>query len=307
MVEKSKRFRWRFSSDNTFDLVNTLLCAILLLVFVWPLYFVVIASFSDPAEVWSGNVILFPKGFTLTAYETLMEHKQIWIGYRNSIFYTAFGTCLAMVMTVLCAFPLSRRELLLKGFFTKFCLIPMYFSGGLIPTYLVIKSLGMVNTPWVMIVPGCLSFYNALIVRSYFTSSIPGSLEEAAELDGASPVQYLLKVVLPLSKPVLAVVTLYYAVGIWNNYTTALVYIYDSDLFPLQTVLREVLVSAAQLAGESTVGMSLEDALTIAEKMQLAQILKYSSIVVSIIPMMIVYPFVQKYFVKGVMIGAIKG
>ena len=193
-----------------------------------------------------------------------------------------------------------------RNFFMKFCLITMYFSGGLIPTYIVIKNLGMTNTIWAMMIPCALSFYNALIVRSYFMNSIPHELEEASELDGANPAQFLFWVILPLSMPVLAVVWLYYAVGHWNDYYTALIYISNRKLIPLQTALREVLMSAASIAdmlksGNSDIAMQMQ------EKQELAMSLKYTSIIAGIIPMMIAYPFVQKYFVKGVMVGAIKG
>lgn len=290
-------------SDKVFDVVNVLIMCLLLFVFFYPLYFVVIASFSDPNAVWAGKVILWPEGLTLRGYEELFRYEKIWTGYKNNIIYTVVGTAINVIMTVLCAYPLSRKDWYLRGFFMKMCLITMYFGGGLIPTYLVIKKLGLVDTGWAMMIPGALSFYNALIARNYFMNSIPESLQEAAELDGANSFQYLVKIVMPLSKPVLAVVGLYYAVGHWNDYYTALIYIYDRSLVPLQTVLKEIF-NAATVVSET---MTLEQAESMVEKMQLAQTLKYTSIVVSVIPMMIVYPFVQKFFVKGVMIGAIKG
>ncbi len=309
MVKKSRKRRKIISnstSDRIFDLANIILMIILLILFVWPLWFVVISSLSDPFEVWKGNVLLLPKGFTLKGYKELIKYEPIWIGYRNNIIYTVCGTLINMVMTVLCAYPLSRKDWMPRRFWMKYCLITMYIGGGLIPTYLVIRGLHMTNTIWAMMIPGALSFYNALIVRSYFMNSIPGDLQEAAELDGANPLQYLVKVVLPLSKPVLAVVCLYYAVGHWNDYYTALIYISNRNLIPLQTALREVLISSSSIAdllhqtGSNT-------AILMQERMELAQSLKYSSIIAGIIPMMIVYPIVQKYFVKGVMVGAIKG
>jgi len=292
-------------SDRVFDITNIVIMIILLFIFVWPLWFVIISSFSDPFEVWTGNVILWPKGFTLKAYEELIKYEPIWIGYRNTIFYTIVGTIINLVITVLCAYPLSRKDWLPRRFWLKYCLIPMYFGGGLIPTYLIIKNLHMVDTVWAMMIPCALSFYNALIVRSYFMNSIPGELQEAAELDGANPMQYLVRVVLPLSKPVLAVICLYYAVGHWNDYYTALIYINDRNLIPLQTALRQVLMAASNIA--SLVQSDPNAMMQIQEKLELGQSLKYSSIIAGILPMMIVYPFIQKYFVKGVMIGAIKG
>lgn len=293
-------------SDRAFDIFNILIMVLLLFIFVWPLWFVVISSFSNPYEVWKGNVILWPKGFTMKGYIELYKYEPIWIGYRNNIFYTVVGTCINMVMTVLCAYPLSRKDWLPRRFWLKYCLITMYIGGGLIPTYLVIRGLHMTNTIWAMMIPCALSFYNALIARSYFMNSIPGELQEAAELDGANPMQYLIKVVLPLSKPVLAVVALYYAVGHWNDYYTALIYINNRNLIPLQTALRDVLISAANIA-DLLHSTDAESIMKMQEKQELAMSLKYTSIIAGIIPMMIVYPFVQKYFVKGVMVGAIKG
>ncbi len=293
-------------SDNIFDTVNIVVMVILLFVFVWPLWFVVISSFSNPYEVWKGNVLIWFKGFTLKGYEQLFSYDPIWIGYRNTIFYTVLGSVINMIMTVLCAYPLSRRDWMPRKFFLTFCLITMYFGGGLIPTYLVVKNLGITNTVWAMMIPSALSFYNALIVRSYFLNSIPHELQEASDMDGANPMQFLLSVVLPLSKPVLAVVWLYYAVGHWNDYYSALIYISNRKLIPLQTALREVLVSAASIADMLRSGNS-DLAMQMQEKQELAMSLKYTSIIAGIIPMMIAYPFVQKYFVKGVMVGAIKG
>ena len=293
-------------ADQAFDVANILIMILLLFIFIWPLWFVVISSFSNPYEVWRGNVLLWFKGFTLKGYDQLFQYQPVWIGYRNNILYTGLGPVINMIMTVLCAYPLSRKDWFPRNFWMKFCLITMYFSGGLIPTYLVVKGLGMTNTIWAMMIPSALSFYNALIVRSYFMNSIPFELQEASELDGANPAQYLALVVLPLSKPVLAVVWLYYAVGHWNDYYTALIYVSSRDLIPLQTALREVLMSAASIAdmlqsGNSNIAMQMQ------EKQELAMSLKYTSIIAGIIPMMIAYPFVQKYFVKGVMVGAIKG
>lgn len=306
-IKKKKRVISNSRSDRIFDITNITSMVILLVVFVWPLWFVIISSFSNPYEVWKGNVLLWVKGFTLEGYQELIKYEPIWVGYRNTILYTVLGTLINMVMTVLCAYPLSRRDWIARNFFLKYCLITMYISGGLIPTYMVIKGLHMTNTMWAMMIPCALNFYNALIVRSYFTNSIPHELYEASGMDGANPMQYLIKVVIPLSKPVLAVVGLYYAVGHWNDYYTALVYISDRNLVPLQTVLREVLMSAASIAKLLTSGDAAQIAMEMQRKQELAMSLKYTSIIAGIIPMMIVYPFVQKYFVKGVMVGAIKG
>lgn len=290
-------------SDKIFDVVNLILMLVLLVIFVWPLWFIVIASISDPNQVWMGKVILWPKGFTLISYETLLEYERIWVGYGNTIFYTVVGTLVNMAMTICAAYPLSRKDFVPRNFFMIMFMITMYFGGGLIPTYLVVSKVGLLNTRWAMIIPGAVSIYNVIITRTYFMNSIPPSLQEAATLDGANSFQYLVHVVLPLSKPIMAVVGLYYAVGHWNDFYTALIYIYDENLLPLQSFLRDILMSTKMTLNN----MSGMDAATVAMKAQLAQTLKYSVIIVSTVPVLCVYPFIQKYFVKGVMVGSVKG
>ena len=293
----------RSYSDRIFDIVNLFVMLVLLVVFVWPLWFVVIASFSDPNEVWMGNVVLWPKGFTLISYETLLEYKRIWVGYGNTLFYTVVGTLVNLVMTVCGAYPLSRKDFLPRHFFMFLFMLTMYFGGGLIPTYLVVSGLGLVDTRWAMIIPGAVSIYNIIITRTYFMNSIPASLQEAATLDGANSFQYLMRVVLPLSKPIIAVVGLYYAVGHWNDFYTALIYLYKEDLMPLQSFLRDMLMST-KLTLNNLSGM---DTATVELKTHLAQTLKYSVIIVSTVPVLCIYPFIQKYSVKGVMVGSVKG
>lgn len=290
-------------SDRVFDIVNVLFMVVMLIIFVWPLWFVVIASVSDPNEIWNGNVLLIPKGFTMVAYEALADYSMIWTGYRNTIIYTVVGTLVNLVMTVCAAYPLSRKDFMPRNFFMVMFMITMYFGGGLIPTYLVVSNLNLINTPWAMIIPGACSIYNVIIMRTYFINSIPHSLQEAAELDGANAFQFLMKVVLPLSKPIIAVVALYYAVGHWNDFYTALLYINDQDLLPLQSFLRDILMSNKM----SLNNMQGLDAAAAEAKMQLSQTLKYSVIIISTVPVLCVYPFIQKYFVKGIMIGSVKG
>lgn len=291
-------------ADKIFDIINVIVMIILLVIFVWPLWFIVIASVSNPNEVWNGNVLLWPKGFTTAAYEAVIEYKSIWIGYRNTIFYTVVGTMINLVMTICAAYPLSRKDFMPRNFFMFMFMLTMYFGGGLIPTYLIVNKLGMINTVWAMMIPGACSIYNVIITRTYFINSIPGSLKDAAELDGANSLQYLVKVVLPLSKPIIAVIALYYAVGHWNDYFTALIYINKTGLMPLQSFLRDLLMSNKLTMGNSMGGL---DAATAEAKMQLSQTLKYSAIIVSTVPVLCIYPFIQKYFVKGVMIGSVKG
>ncbi len=290
-------------TDKIFDVVNLIVMLVMLIIFIWPLWFVVIASFSNPNEVWNGNVLLWPKGFTLTAYEAVFQYKTIWVGYRNTIFYTVVGTLVNLIMTICAAYPLSRRDFVPRNFLMFMFMLTMYFGGGLIPTYLVVSKLGIIDTIWAMIIPGACSIYNVIITRTYFINSIPESLKEAADLDGANSLQILLKIVLPLSKPIIAVVGLYYAVGHWNDYFTALIYINDTDLLPLQSFLRDLLLTN-KLTADNLAGM---DAATAEAKLHLAQTLKYSAIIVSSVPVLCIYPFIQKYFVKGVMIGSVKG
>lgn len=295
----------RSYTDKIFDVVNVILMLLLVVIFVWPLWFVLIASISDPVEVWAGNVLLIPKNLTLIAYETLLDYDVIWTGYGNTIFYTVVGTFVNLVMTVCCAYPLSRKDFMPRKVLLILFMFTMYFSGGLIPSYLVVSQVGLLDTRWAMIIPGAISVYNMLVVRSYFINSIPGELQEAATLDGANTAQYLWKVVLPLSKPVLAVVGLYYGVGHWNDFYTALIYIYNDKLLPLQTYLRNLLMTA-QLTLSNTTGTSM-GAAEIEALTKLEQTLKFSVIIVAAVPVLCVYPFIQKFFVKGVMVGSVKG
>lgn len=289
-------------SDRIFDAVNILVMCILLLIFVWPLWFVLIASVSDPSQVWLGNVVLLPKKFTMIAYKAVLDYGAIWIGYRNTIFYTVVGTILNLVMTICAAYPLSRKEFMPRNVLMFLFMLTMYFSGGLIPTYLVVGKLHLLNTPWAMMIPGAVSIYNVIITKTYFVNSIPQSMQEAAELDGANSFQFMMRIVLPLSKPILAVIALYYAVGHWNDFFTALIYINEKNMMPLQSFLRDLLMTNKM----SLSNMQGLDAAASEAKLQLAQTLKYSAIIVSTVPVLCIYPFIQKYFVKGVMIGSVK-
>ncbi len=289
-------------SDKIFDTTNFLLMILFFFLFAWPLWFIVIASFSDPAAVWNGKVVLLPKGFSIEAYREILKYKSIWLGYRNTIIYTVLGTLINLVLTVCAAYPLSRKDFMPKNFFMFMFMLTMYFSGGLIPTYLVVSKLNLVNTIWAMIIPGAISIYNVIITRTYFMNSIPESLEEAAELDGANSLQFLLRIVLPLSKPVIAVIALYYAVGHWNDFFSALIYIHKKELLPLQTFLRDLLIQ-----NQVNIDMTGLDPVAAERKMKLAQTIKYGVIVVSSVPVLCFYPLVQKHFVKGIMIGSVKG
>lgn len=287
-------------SDKTFDVIVGILAAIVILIVLVPLVFVAAASFSDPDRVIRGEVLFWPKGVTLKAYTMVFENKDIWRGFANTIFYTAAGTSISVIMTILAAYPLSRKNLRGRNFIMMAILFTMYFSGGMVPTYLLVRDLGMYNTIWALLIPNALSTYNLIVAKTFFENSIPEELYESARLDGCGNIPMLIKIVLPLSKAIMAVLVLYYAVAIWNAYFDALIYIKDSSMHPLQIVLRNILLlGQTEQMGTNDVGM--------AEKIKMAEAIKYSVIVVSSIPMLALYPFVQKYFVKGVMIGAVKG
>ncbi len=298
-----KRKKFVFDQDGIFDICNIIIMIILLLIFTWPLWFVVIASVSDPTAVLNGEVVLLPKGFNLESYVEIFNYRDIWIGYRNTIFYTVVGTIINVILSIFAAYPLSRKDFVMKNFFITIFMITMYFSGGLIPIYLVVLQLGMVNTVWSLLLPTAISFYNVIIMKTYYQNSIPESLQEAAELDGANTWQYLWKIVLPLSKPVIAVIALYYAMSHWNGFFNALIYINDTELYPLQLFLRNILIN-------NSFNESLMESLSpeeIIEMTRRAEMMKYGIIIISTVPALCAYPFVQKFFVKGVMIGAVKG
>lgn len=288
-------------SDRVFDVCNVMIMIVLLIIFLWPLWFVVIAAVSDPKLVLSGEVLVFPKGFNLKGFANILRYDQIWIGYRNTIFYTLVGTIASLSLSICMAFAMSEKSFAPRKVLMVFFMITMYFSGGLIPTFLMMKNLKVVNTPFAMWLPGLISVYNSLIIRSYFMNSVPGELREACTLDGAGQGSYLIKILLPLSKPVFAVVGLYYAVEYWNSYTKGLYYIYDRKLLPLQNILRELLTSSKMVSDMA------EDPEAMKQAIEVAQSMKYGVIIVAALPMMILYPFIQKYFVKGVMVGAVKG
>lgn len=297
---KKEQIKKIFRSDFLFDVCVNLIAALVVLIVLVPLLFVLAASFSDPDLVIRGEVLLIPKGFTLKAYTMVFENEDIWRGFRNTCFYTVAGTGISVVLTILAAYPLSKKELPGRNLFMMLILFTMYFSGGMIPTYLVVKDLGMYDTIWALLIPAAISTYNLIVAKTFFENSIPSEVYESARLDGCNNVAMLPKIVLPLSKAILAVLVLYYAVGIWNAYFDALIYIRNTDLYPLQIVLRNILLlGQTEQMGTNDVGM--------AEKIKMAEAIKYSAIVVSSIPMLLLYPFVQKYFVKGVMIGAVKG
>lgn len=286
--------------DRIFDIAVTLTGVLVMMVVLVPLLFVLAASFSDPDLVLRGEVFIIPKGFTLQPYTMVFDNPDIWRGYRNTVLYTLMGTAINIALTVLAAYPLSRREMMGRRFLTVVVLLTMYFNGGLIPTYLLVRSLKLYNTIWAMVLPAAISTYNLIVAKSFFEQNIPAELYESARIDGCSNVRMLFSIVLPLSKAILAVLVLYYGVAHWNSYFNALVYLRNEELHPLQIVLRNILLlSQTEQMGSNDVGMG--------EKIKMVEAIKYSVIVVSSVPVLLLYPLAQRYFVKGVMIGAVKG
>lgn len=278
--------------------------ALFLVSIVYPLYFVVVASFSDPAAIYQGRVWLYPVEPTLDGYREIIEYRGIWLGYRNTLFYTTAGTAINLALTVTAAYSLSRRGLPGRRLINLALTVTMFFSGGLIPSYLIVKGLGMLNTPWALLVPNAVSVWNLIITRTFFMTSVPEEVYESASLDGCSHTRYLVQILLPLSTAIIAVIVLFYSLAHWNSFFSALMYLKDANLYPLQLVLRDVLISAEALEKE----IQTADDFTSAQRTrQLAELIKYGVIVVSSLPFMIVYPFLQKYFQKGVTLGAIKG
>lgn len=288
-------------SDRAFTIVNYFVLALVLIAVMYPLVYVVSASFSSSYAVLSGKVWLWPVDPSVDGYKAVFKNKNILTGFQNTLFYTAAGTLVNLIMTVLAAYPLSRRDFRGRNGFMLMFAFTMMFSGGLIPTYFVVKNLHMIDTVWAMLIPTALSVWNVIIMRTYFQTTIPHELLEASQLDGCNDFRFLLKIVVPLSGPIIAVIALFYAVGHWNQYFNAMIYLKDPHLYPMQLILRDILVQ-----NEVKIDM-LGDVKSAAARQGLRELLKYSLIVVSSVPLLIVYPFVQKFFVKGVMIGSLKG
>lgn len=290
------------TSDIIFDSIILVLSACVFLIIAYPLYFVVIASVSDSTLVSTGQVTLFPKGFSLFGYKEIFHDSRILVGYKNTIIYTVLGTFVNLLFTLPAAYVLSRQEFKARRVIMIIFIITMFFNGGLIPTYLLMKDLHMTNTMWVFIIPFSVNVFNLIITRTFFESSLPKELFEAAQMDGCTHFQFFGKVALPLSKAVISVVGLYYLVGHWNDFFTGLVYIRDYSLQPLQIVLRDILVSNQVFSeGAGSGGAAGGYAQKYADQV------KYAVIIVSTLPILLVYPFIQKYFEKGVMIGSVKG
>ncbi|MFE5320648.1 carbohydrate ABC transporter permease [Paenibacillus sp. NPDC056579] len=289
------------TGDKVFNIVNYTILSIFFLSMLYPLIYIVSASFSSSEAVISGRVWLWPVDPGLKGYEAVFSNKAVWTGFANSLFYTVAGTIINVVLTLMAAYPLARRDFIGRNLIMFIFVFTIMFSGGLIPNYLLVKDLGLLDTRWAMIIPSALSVFNVIITRTYFQTNIPNEMLEAAQVDGSTDWQFLTRIVLPLSGPIVAVISLFYAVNHWNSYFSALLYLKDRELYPLQLVLRSILI---QNQIDPSMVMSEED---LVARQGLADLLKYSLIVVATVPVLVIYPFVQKHFVKGVMIGSIKG
>ena len=282
--------------DRVFDVINTILLSLLALSFIYVLIFVLSASLSSPTAVYSGKVILWPVDWTLEGYERVFRESKVWVGYRNTAIYTLIGTLLSVALTTTAAYALSRKDLPGRGIITGLLVFTMFFGGGLIPTYLIVKDLGLLDSMWAVILPGCVSMSNIIIAKTFFSSSIPIELLEAAQLDGCSNRKYFFNIVIPLSQAIIAVLCLYYAVGYWNQYFSAMIYLKDREKYTLQLILREILTE------QDTTSVDYDAELAMYE-----DLIEYCTIVVAILPIFCFYPFILKYFTKGMMIGSLKG
>ena len=290
--------------DQVFKIINTAIVTILLIIVLYPLINVLSCSFSDPLEVGAGHVILLPKGLNVLGYKRVFQDPSIMTGYANSLFYTVVGTIINLLVTVPAGYALSRSNLPGRGVIMGYFMFTMYFSGGMIPSFLLVRNLGLYDTRAVLLILGAFSTYNCIICRTFF-ASIPKELEEAASIDGCAPIRCFIQIILPISQALLGVMVLYFAVGHWNSYFNAMMYTYRDALKPLQVILRRILVEAQMSAQMSENMGGAEDYAD--EQYQLAALIRYAVIVVSSVPVLILYPFLQKYFDQGVMIGSVKG
>ncbi len=290
----------RQRKDVVFDVILYTICALLLVVILYPLWFIIIASFSDPSAVAGGHVWLWPVGFTLEGYQELLRQPQVWLGYRNTIAYTVVGTLIGLAVNIPAAYALSRKDLWGRKGLMGLYVFTMFFSGGLIPIFLTVQQAGLYNTFWVLVLPFSVSAYNIIVARTFFETSLPPDLWDAAQIDGCGNLRFFFTMALPLSKAVISVIALWTAVGQWNSYFNALIYIRDENLYPLQLIMRNILITNQNFAALGT-----GEAAMIA--MRRANLVRYAMIIVATVPIMCVYPFIQKYFDQGVMIGAVKG
>ena len=291
----------RSKEDLIFDLLNYIVLGAFLLIVLYPLYFIIIASFSDPSRVLSGDVILLPKDLDFSGYQKIFSDTSIWQGYYNTFVYTILGTVLNVVLTMGIGYPLSRNYFSGKKPIMIFLMITMYFGGGMVPTYLLVKDMGLRNTATIMIVMGAVSVFNVIITRSFLEANIPTELEEAASIDGCSQFKFFFRMVLPLSGSIIAVLILYYGIWHWNDYMTGLIYLDDGEKYPLQLIIRSLLIQTQMEANDVA---SIE---SLSQRLKVAESIKYGVIIISSLPVLVLYPFLQKHFTKGVLGGAVKG
>ena len=301
MEKKKKSTFSRYSAgDKAFLITGYVLLGLFVLAIIIPMIYIVIASFMDPITLQNKGIVFDLEKWTLTAYERVMSNKQIWVGFRNAVIYSLLFTFLSVLITMLCAYPMSRADFKGRGFFNTLFMITMFFGGGLIPTYLLISSLGMLDSMWAVILPGAFSVWNMTIARTYYRG-IPQELREAADVDGANELTFYFRILLPVCTPIIAVLALWQFVGMWNSYFDAMIYLNSSSKQPLQLVLRAILIQ-----NEPDSGM-IADMQSTAQRAQLAELLKYATIIISSLPLLVMYPFFQKYFDSGIMAGSVKG
>ena len=301
---KRKNPLYAGKEELLFDIVNYTLMFAVLAIILYPLLYIVGASFSEPSKVASGEMWLLPKGFTLEGYARLFKYGEIWMGYSNTVFYTFAGTIINLAVTLPCAYALSRKDFVGRTFLSILFMITMFFSGGLVPAYLIIKQLNLLDTRTILLIGGATAAYNLFIARSFFATTIPYELQEAGRLDGCSNWKLFTRIVLPLSTPIIAVLAMFFGVGHWNSYFGAMIYLKDRSLYPLQLILREILIQSKVAAEMAMTDADLVESL--AAKARISELIKYTSIIVSTVPMLALYIFFQRYFVQGVMLGAVK-
>lgn len=292
----------KYNQDRAFYMVSYCITIVLVLIVLYPIIYVLSASVSNPDLVAQGKVYLLPVEFTLDAYKRVFVYDKVWIGYRNTIVYTVLGTMINLAMTLMCAYPLARKNLRGRGPLMLFMSFTMMFSGGIIPNYMLVRELHMMDTTWSIVLPGAMSVYNMIVCRTYIQTNISDELLEAAQIDGCNDFYFFYRVVLPLSKAIIAVLALWYAVGHWNSYFSAFLYLKSNDKYPLQIILREILIQSQAMKGAEEI---FDEEKNISQNLYLT--MKYAVIVVSTAPLFCVYPFVQKYFQEGVMVGSVKG
>ncbi|HEY2492006.1 MAG TPA: carbohydrate ABC transporter permease [Paenibacillus sp.] len=292
--------------DKAFVICTYIYVFLAFIIVAYPVVYMISASISDPKLVSSGEMWLWPKGITFDGYKRVFENSSIWTGYMNTILYTVVGTMINLIVTLPAAYALSRKDFVGRNFFMGMFMVTMFFGGGLVPSYLLIKNLGMVDTMWAIVIPSAASIWNIIVSRTFFQSTIPIELQEAAQIDGCTNMRLFFRIVLPLSMPIIAVMGLFYGVGNWNSYFSALIYLNDESKFPLQLILRQILV-LQEMSAQPGGSMDATTALALNSKAEVAALVKYAVIIVATLPIIAIYPFLQRYFVQGVMIGSVKG